>query len=530
MKMVKVAVALAAAFVLGVAQGAVTTLATPTLGNQSLHLCSDAVLDKAFVPNFGDGTMSVVDLNTLQVTATFPVGPSPRRVVCNTATHRVYVVNTAQAGTVTVVDGTSNAIVATIPVGKEPRTIGSNLFVDEIYVSNNGGNTVSIIDTRTSAVVATVTVGAEPLSPSSNNTLKKVYVPSSVDGTVTVIDQPTRTTKTIKVGNGPQYAAVDAQHGKVYVNNVNDWTMSVIDSATDTVVRTLPTGAGTTSNFGVVNAVYRRVYLPNAGDNSLTVIDTDAMAVVRTIPVGNAPQTVAVDAGGGNVYVVNQGSNSVSLIDAATEAVIGAHPVGVTPSRVFEASDRLLVLNTNGSNPDSLTIATKQNTITGTEIATEFYHAGFNHYFHTADTTETELILDGLFDDNWHRTFEFWRVWTEPGPGRVPVCRFFSPSFAPKSSHFYTPYPVECATLQAGGVWTLESDAVFYLALTDTAGNCGAGTIPLYRTYNNGSSGAPNHRYMVSRAVRDQMVADGWTAEGNGPDVIFACMPTVTGK
>jgi hypothetical protein len=68
---------------------------------------------------------------------------------------------------------------------------------------------------------------------------------------------------------------------------------------------------------------------------------------------------------------------------------------------------------------------------------------------------------------------------------------------------------------------------VYYLALTDASGNCPSNTAPLYRVYNNGQGGAPNHRYTGDRLVRDQMVAAGWLAEGNGPDIIFACTPTL---
>lgn len=44
---------------------------------------------------------------------------------------------------------------------------------------------------------------------------------------------------------------------------------------------------------------------------------------------------------------------------------------------------------------------------------------------------------------------------------------------------------------------------------------------PLYRVYN----GRPdvNHRYVVSRALRDRMVANGWIAEGAGPDIQAGC-------
>lgn len=505
--------------------------ATLTLGHQAPVLCVDTGLAKAFVPNFADGTLAVVDLDALTVSATIPVGQNPRRLVCNEATHRVYVVHATTPGTMTVLDAQAGAVVATVAVGNDARNIAADFLIGEVYVSNYGSGTVSIVSTATNAVVATLPVGTNPGAPASNDRLKKTYVPSAPDGTVTVIDQRARiVSATVRVGNAPQYATVDGQHGKVYVNNVADHTVSVIDSATDTVVATLPSGTGTSANFGVVNALYRRYYLPNATDGTLTVIATDTDRVVKTIPVGATPTDVLADGGTGNVYVVNQGGDSVTSIDAASETPIGGFAVGDAPARIYESGDRLLVLNGNGASRDSLTIATKQNTIVGTDIATEFHHAGFDHYFHTASEIETRLLRDGLFRDDWQRTFEFWRVWTTPGPGREPVCRLFSEGYAPRSSHFYTMVASECAERAAGGVWQLESTTAYYLALTDATGNCAAGTAPLYRVYNQSMSGAPNHRLTASRAVRDRMVAQGWQAEGNGVDVIFACTPTLSGR
>jgi YVTN family beta-propeller protein len=524
-------VALAATLgALGVANAAPTIQATLTLGNQSPVLCIDIALAKAFVPNLADGTLSVIDLDSLTVAATVAVGPNPRRLVCNSATHRVYVVHATTPGSVTVVDASTHSVVTTIAVGSDSRNVAANFSIDEVYVSNFGSGTVSVISTATNTVLATLPVGTNPQAPASNDRLKKTYVASSVDGTVTAIDQRTRAVgRTIRVGSAPQYTAIDGQHGKVYVNNVTDHTVSVIDSATDTVVKTIPSGVGTSSNFGTVNALYGRYYLPNATDNTLTVIDTGTDAVVRTVPVGSTPVDVLVDGGTGNAYVANQGSDSITILDAATETVLGSFGVGDAPARVYESGDHLLVLNGNGGNRDSLTITTKQNTIAETEIATEFYHAGFDHYFHTASPTETQLLRDGLFDDNWHRTFEFWRVWTAPGAGRLPVCRLFSVNFAPKSSHFYTLIASECAQRAAGGDWQLESTAAYYLAPIDAMGNCPAGTAPLYRVYNNSMSGAPNHRLTASRSLRNEMVAQGWIAEGGGVDVIFACTPTLAG-
>jgi hypothetical protein len=54
---------------------------------------------------------------------------------------------------------------------------------------------------------------------------------------------------------------------------------------------------------------------------------------------------------------------------------------------------------------------------------------------------------------------------------------------------------------------------------------CPAGTIPLYRAYDNGMGGAPNHRYTTSLTILNQMIAAGWTFEGNGNTMVFACVP-----
>jgi hypothetical protein len=48
---------------------------------------------------------------------------------------------------------------------------------------------------------------------------------------------------------------------------------------------------------------------------------------------------------------------------------------------------------------------------------------------------------------------------------------------------------------------------------------------PLYRAYNNGMSGAPNHRYTTDPAVLDAMIAQGWIMEGEAATRVFACVP-----
>jgi len=159
-----------------------------------------------------------------------------------------------------------------------------------------------------------------------------------------------------------------------------------------------------------------------------------------------------------------------------------------------------------------------------TGTAVEYYHAEFNHYFITAFPDEQAVLDGGAFGGAWKRTGEQFPVWTKGSAISPAVCRFFSTNFAPKSSHFYTPVSTECQSVKTSPDWQFEAVA-FFMELTDADGNCAPGTAPLYRLYNNGEGGAPNHRYTANRAVFDQMVALGWVPEGNGPLTIFACGP-----
>ena len=162
----------------------------------------------------------------------------------------------------------------------------------------------------------------------------------------------------------------------------------------------------------------------------------------------------------------------------------------------------------------------------GTTLAVEYYYADWNFYFETAFPDEIAGLDAGAFGGVWKRTGQTFYVWPSASNAMaVPTCRFFTTFFAPKSSHFYTPNAAECDGLKATSqVWQFESIA-FYIALADANGNCPPGTIPLYRFYDNGMGGAPNHRYTTSLTIFSQMVAAGWQFEGDPNTKVFACVP-----
>ncbi len=154
-----------------------------------------------------------------------------------------------------------------------------------------------------------------------------------------------------------------------------------------------------------------------------------------------------------------------------------------------------------------------------TQTAVEYYYAGWNHYFVTSFPDEIAALDGGAFGGLWKRTGETFNVWSAPTASSSPTCRFFSTAFDPRSSHFYTPFADECAIVKTNPGWQFESIAFYVQIATDWGTDnayCPTGTQPLYRLYNNGQGGAPNHRYTTSVTTFNQMIAQGWSYEGQG--------------
>lgn len=154
----------------------------------------------------------------------------------------------------------------------------------------------------------------------------------------------------------------------------------------------------------------------------------------------------------------------------------------------------------------------------------EYYYAAFDHYFITANPDEIKALDSGVFP-GWTRTGLQFKAYAAAVDGVSPVCRFFSTAFAPKSSHFYTPFPDECAARRTDPAWMLETAAAFYVPVPAGDGSCAEGFTAVHRLYNNGQGGAPNHRFTTDASARTQMIEKGWLPEGLGADGVAMCSP-----
>lgn len=158
-----------------------------------------------------------------------------------------------------------------------------------------------------------------------------------------------------------------------------------------------------------------------------------------------------------------------------------------------------------------------------TITAVEYYHVPSDHYFVTAVPAEIAL-LDTKTEWSWFRTGLRYRVSDAPGVGLVPVCRYYTAAFGSQPTHFYSASTAECNAVAADPAWTSEGIA-FYAPVPGALGRCGAGNAPIYRLYNNGRNGSPNHAYTPHASQREALRESGFVEEG-----IAFCVPTTTAE
>jgi hypothetical protein len=217
------------------------------------------------------------------------------------------------------------------------------------------------------------------------------------------------------------------------------------------------------------------------------------------------------------IDVVTQlGLNAMASIVAASNQL--------QTSRADNSSGKMTgfaVLNAAGAQVSGFTLSAGASTVIpkrvlpplGQALAIEYYNAAFEHYFITAIATEIGKLDSGAIP-GWERTGESFNVYTVAGSGRVSVCRFFSTAFGDKSSHFYAPVGLGCEAARQNPAWRFEGDVFFTLLPDPGSGDCPAGNVPVYRLYNNGQGGAPNHRFTTSDSIRLDMINDGFIGEG----------------
>jgi YVTN family beta-propeller protein len=175
-------------------------------------------------------------------------------------------------------------------------------------------------------------------------------------------------TPAIRVGDGPNWIALDTANHTAYAANGDDNTVSVINTAAcnaeqrsgcSQTTTTVPVGANPWAL--TVDQALHTVYVANRYGDTLSVINTSTCDAADssgcknqppTSQVGTAPLALTVDPATGTVYVANFRDNTVSVIDAA----------GCDASNVRSCRDEAPVA-TVGTDPTAVAVDVANSTV-----------------------------------------------------------------------------------------------------------------------------------------------------------------------
>ena len=182
------------AYLLGYESASMTVLDTKTQQTSHapmgmMHLWGMAlnpVSHELFVTRIGNGDVISYNGESRQ-SSVMKTGQYPCAVAVNVSKNMAYVANYLD-GSITVIDGRLHLAVATLKVGEQPEAIAVDETTDRVYVANTKSNSVSIIDGRRNAVIETRGAGLHPYAIVVGPRHDMVYVANAQGAPFTQID------------------------------------------------------------------------------------------------------------------------------------------------------------------------------------------------------------------------------------------------------------------------------------------------------------------------------------------------------
>jgi len=235
-----------------------------TKGVHGIALAKD--LDKGFISNGRDTSVTIIDLKTLKFIAKVKVtGSNPDAILYDPLSHKVFTFN-GRSSNSTVIDAKTNKVIGTIKLTGKPEFPVNNLS-GKIYVNIEDKNSISVINVNTLKVEQTWSIapGESPSGLAIDIKNKRLFSVCE-NKLMVVVDYITgKVITTVKIGEGVDGVSFDPGLNRVYSSN-GEGTMTVVqekDANTFTVLENVATQKG--ARTITVNTKTHKLYLPTAG-------------------------------------------------------------------------------------------------------------------------------------------------------------------------------------------------------------------------------------------------------------------------
>lgn len=258
------------------------------------YLSVDETTGRVFVSH--GMVVNVVDENDGKLLGTIPDTKGVHGIAIANDLNKAFISN-GRDSSVTVVDLKSLAFIVKVPVtGKNPDAILYDPFSHRIFVFNGRSASSTVIDASTNKVITTIALHGKPEFSVSDGK-GKVYVNIEDKSEITCINSSTlkvEHTWSIAPGEEPSGLALDNENHRLFAVCGNK-LMVVADALSGKVITTLPIGErvdGVAFDPGL-----RRVYSSN-GEGTMTVVqqlNANEYKVLENVPTRPGARTIAID-------------------------------------------------------------------------------------------------------------------------------------------------------------------------------------------------------------------------------------------
>lgn len=291
----------------------------------------------AYVTNERGNSITVIDMETLEVIKEVPSGQRPRGITISPSGHELYVC-ASDDDTVEVYDPKTMELLHTLPSGPDPELFILHPSGNPLYIANEDDNIVTVVDVVDKRVLAEIPVGVEPegmgISPDGKyvvNTSETTNMAHFINTETYELDINTL------VDSRPRFAQFTDDGSKLYVSAEIGGTVAVIDPIDGSITNKIEFAVPgivpeALQPVGVrVTADGKTVFVALGPANRVAVIDGETDEVVDYLLVGQRVWQLGFTPDQKYLISTNGNSNDVSIIDVAARKVIKSIQVGELP-------------------------------------------------------------------------------------------------------------------------------------------------------------------------------------------------------
>lgn len=290
-----------------------------------------------WVTNEKDDTISVIDVDTLEVTRTIPTGERPRGIVFSRDFSRVYVC-ASDSDAVQVLDAETGEALHDLPSGEDPEQFALHPDDRRLYIANEDDAIATVVDVETRRVIAQIDVGIEPEGMAVSPDGKIAIVTSETTNMAHWIDTESEALfANTLVDSRPRHAEFVKDGAELWVSSEIGGTITTFTTADQKETgkirfeikgvhpdRVQPVGFELTAD-------QKTAFVALGPANHVAVVNADTLEVEDYILVGERVWHMAFSPDGSKLFTTNGVSGDVTVIDVAKRKPLKSIKVGRFP-------------------------------------------------------------------------------------------------------------------------------------------------------------------------------------------------------